>query len=276
MKTKILMALAVTLATTTSAFAASENVTIQGDHGALAAVVQRPDGLEQYPMVILSHGFTASKEDKIMTNVANKLEKEGVASIRFDFNGHGQSQGLSQDMTVPNEVSDLKHVYDYASQLPGVKKIGLLGHSQGGVVSSMTAGELGSKKIKALVLMAPAAVLREDAIRGNMMGIQYDPLNPPAVIELPMLHNFKVGANYVKEAQNLQIFPTAAKYKGQALMIHGKADVIAPWSYSERYGQTFKHGQVNYLPTADHVFSNPQDMDQATTWAADFLAQNLK
>ena len=75
-------------------------------------------------------------------------------------------------MTVLNEIEDLKDVISWAQAQPWVENISLLGHSQGGVVVSMTTGELGDSIIKNVVLMAPAAVLRDDAIRGNTQGAQ--------------------------------------------------------------------------------------------------------
>ena len=76
----------------------------------------------------------------------------------------------------------------YASSQPWVGKIAMGGHSQGGVVTAMTSGQLAKeankdiKKIQAVVLLAPAAVLRDDALRGNTFGKTYDPKNPPAKI----------------------------------------------------------------------------------------------
>ena len=80
----------------------------------------------------------------------------GIASVRFDFNGHGQSDGSFTDMTVMNEVSDGRAILDYVRQMPQVEHIYLLGHSQGGVVASMLAGYY-HEYIDKLVLMSPAA-----------------------------------------------------------------------------------------------------------------------
>ena len=128
-------------------FAQSKDLIIQGDHGKLAAVLQTPDGANKYPLVIVCHGFTSNKDTKLMQTLANDLEKEGIATLRFDFNGHGKSEGRFQDMTVLNEIEDAKKVYDYAAKLPNVISISLAGHSQGGVVASMTAGLLGTDKV---------------------------------------------------------------------------------------------------------------------------------
>lgn len=209
-----------------TAHAQSQNVEIDGDHGKLSAVIQTPDGKKNFPLVIICHGFTGDKNNAIVKDLADELENRGMASIRFDFNGHGDSEGNFQDMTVLNEIEDAKKVYDYAAKIPGVTSISIAGHSQGGVVSSMVAGELGAKKIKSLALMAPAAVLRDDAIRGNLFDVKFDSINPPEYVEIFGGH--RVGKNYILTAQTLPIYETAKKFTGVAFMIHGTADVIVP------------------------------------------------
>ena len=64
--------------------------------------------------------------------------------MKFDFNGHGESEGEFSGMTVPNEIEYAKLVYEYVKSLPFVGDIALTGHSQGGVVASMTAGDFGA------------------------------------------------------------------------------------------------------------------------------------
>ena len=254
-----------------AASAQSEQVTIQGDHGKLAAILQRPDNGKDVPLVILCHGFTSNKNRPLLTDIANDLEQEGIASLRFDFNGHGQSEGDFSDMTVLNEISDAKHVCDYARQLPWITSISLAGHSQGGVVASMTAGELGTEKIKALALLAPAAVLREDAIRGILMGKQYDPINPPA--KIPVHDGLMLGRDYVKTAQTLPIFETASQYQGPVYMLHGLADVIVPYTYSLRYQRIYFHGKVDLVPMEDHSFTH--DTAGAARKVAEFFKAQL-
>ena len=144
--------------------AKSQSVQIDGDHGKLSAVIQTPDGKASYPLVMILHGFTGNKNEPLLTTLADNLEKAGIASIRFDFNGHGESEGNFSDMTVLNEIEDAKKVYNYVSKLQGVTSVSIAGHSQGGVVTSMVAGELGTKKVKCIALMAPAAVLRDDGL----------------------------------------------------------------------------------------------------------------
>ena len=266
------MALALLNLSGSPALAQSQNITIEGDHGKLVGVLQTPDQQKNYPLVIIMHGFTGNKEEHLLTGLADALEKDGIASIRFDFNGHGKSEGRFQDMTVPNEIEDAKKVYDYAANLPGVTSISLAGHSQGGVVASMTAGILGTQKVKSLALMAPAAVLREDAIRGILFGKQYDITHLPEAVDI--FNGLKLGANYVKTAQTLPIYETAAQYQGAAFMIHGIQDIVVPYTYSLRYQQIYVNGEVKLLPGEDHGFT--KNTSGAVKLVASFFRKQLK
>ena len=232
--------------------------TVQGSMGKLSVIVEQPTLKEgqKCPVVIQMHGFCGNKGG-MHELIANKLVNSKVASVRFDFNGHGESEGLFQNMTVPNEIEDAKAIYEYVSSLPFVSKIGFLGHSQGGVVASMAAGELGDDKVSALVLMAPAAVLREDAIRGNTFGKVYDPLTLTEDVEL--FGGLKLGKNYIKTAFSLPIYETAAGYQGPAAIFHGNNDKVVPYTYGERYHKIYPLSEYHYLHGEDHGFSQSLD-----------------
>ena len=236
---------------TTGAYAPGakgEKVSIDGDHGKLAAIIQKPElkAGEKCPMVVFCHGFGGTKDGPLFELICDTLQAHGIASIRFDFNGHGESEGEFRDMTVP--------------------------HSQGGVVAAMTAGELGTDAFRAVALMAPAAVLRDDAIRGSTFGKQYDPLDPPEFVQLwgPQ----QLGGNYIRTAFSLPIYETAAKYQGSALIIHGNADRVVPYTYGERFHQIWPKSEFVLQEYFDHGFS--QNIYRSTDIVAQYLIRQLK
>ena len=108
----------------------------------LRGVLEKPvDG--PAPLVIMCHGF-GGRMDAFPGGYfqlwSDALTAAGLATLRFDFNGHGDSEGRFRDMTVYNEIEDAAAVLQYAMTLPDVTEIYLLGHSQGGVVAGMLAG----------------------------------------------------------------------------------------------------------------------------------------
>lgn len=273
MKTLKLFAVALFALMAAGAQAQTEKVTIDGDHGKLQAEIHKPtlkQG-ERVPMVVLCHGFMGNMQSDLLIKIAELLQERGIASIRFDFNGHGQSEGRFQDMTVLNEIVDAKKVIDYVTALPYVSSVAIAGHSQGGVVAAMTAGELGAEKIKSVVLLAPAAVLRDDAIRGSTMGATYDPFNLGEYVEL--FRGLKLGAEYIRTAFSMPIYETSAGYKGPALIIHGTGDRVVPYTYGERFHLTWEGSELIILDRADHGFS--KQTDEVAASSAEFLSKTL-
>ena len=275
MKTlKYILCAALTIAAT-QLYAKTEKVWVQGSVGKLSVVVQTPDGLaegEKCPVVIMMHGFMGNKDGMMEKVAGDKLAQQGIASVKFDFNGHGESEGEFSGMTVPNEIEDAKLVYEYVKSLPFAGDVALTGHSQGGVVASMTAGDLGVDGVECVVLLAPAAVLRDDAIRGSTMGARYNPLDPPASVQLFPGKN--LGGEYIRTAFNLPIYETAKKYTGPACIIHGTGDQVVPYTYGERYHYIWPGSELHIIPAADHMFS--KDMPQVVDLMVDFLVKNLQ
>ncbi len=255
-----------------------ETVFIDGHHGRLKALIQKPELQqgEKCPMVIFCHGFSGTKDGPLFELVADTLQAHGIASIRFDFNGHGESEGEFKDMTVPNEIEDAKKVVEYVRDLKYVSTIAIGGHSQGGVVAAMTAGqlseELGEPAFKAVALMAPAAVLRDDAIRGSTMGKQYDPFDPGEYVEL--WGGLKLGGEYIRTSFSLPIYETAAKYQGPALIIHGNGDRVVPYTYGERFHQIWPKSELVIQEYFDHGFS--QNVYRTTDIVSEYLIKQLK
>lgn len=232
-----------------------EELIIDGSKGRLAARLQLPELPQsgKIPMVILCHGFTGNMDFPLFDSISASLVEEGIGVLRFDFNGHGKSEGSFTDMTVLNEIEDAKKVVAWVKQQPYTESVSLLGHSQGGVVAAMTAGQMGTPCIKSLVLMAPAAALRDDALRGNTMGAVYDPWNAPESVVL--FNGLKLGRNYIETARDLPIYEVASQYTGPALVIHGRKDTIVPYTYGERFAHDLSAAHLKLIEDEDHSFT---------------------
>lgn len=272
---KIMATIALSLAVSLSANAQTKEIlSLNGSEGKLYAELQKPKVKSgKIPLVIICHGFTANCNRPLLTDIADDLQEQGIASLRFDFNGHGKSEGEFQNMTVLNEIEDLKDVISWAQTQNWVENISLLGHSQGGVVVSMTAGELGDGVIKNVVLMAPAAVLRDDAIRGNTQGAEYDPWNFKGDYVVLPRNGYKLGRKYVETARDLPIYETTWRYNGPVLVIQGTHDRVVPYTYAERYEKGYKNCTLRLIPDEDHSFT--QNTEEAALIASDWLSKQI-
>ena len=230
-----------------------------------------PVNRDRFDLAILMHGFTSDRgttSDAMLYQIADQLKQNNVASLRFDFNGHGQSDGKFVNMTVLNEIADGKAILDYARSIKGVRRICLLGHSQGGVVASMLAGYY-HDVIDKLVLMAPAATLKDDALAGHTRGLVYDPEHIPD--QQTMSDGKVLGGFYLRTAQKLPIYDVARQYQGPVCLIHGTADQIVNEIASRRYDEVYQHDEFHLLANADHSFTVGDSRKEAVKLAVEFL-----
>ena len=238
---------------------------IPGPQGAIAYKICLPEDFnpetDRCTMVILMHGIFSSKDYNPMPAIAKGLAKAGIASLRFDFNGHGTSEGRMQDMTIEKEIADAMAVYDYVKALPYVSEIGFLGHSQGGVVASMAAGRLaaqGQDAPQRLVLLAPGAVIKNACQNGKFFNARFDPKDPPEFIRCWGF--MKLGRDYLLSTQDLDIYGTAAAYEGKVRILHGTKDKIVPMWCSEQYKETYgDRAELVVIKGENHTITNRRD-----------------
>ncbi len=220
--------------------------------GLTLAGIYEPAPQPNGTVAILMHGFTSDRgytPTALLVQLAQRLRAIGVSTVRFDFNGLGHSDGDFANMTVLNEIADAQAVLTAVQTRLKPQRIDLLGHSQGGVVASMLAGYY-PDVIHKLVLMAPAATLKDDAIAGHTRGLAYDPHHIPA--QQPMDNGMTLGGFYLRTAQLLPIYETAQAFAGPVCLIHGDADQIVAHRASERYDAVYQDSTLHLIPGASH------------------------
>jgi len=108
----------------------------------------------KYPSIIVCHGLGANKDMQNKVDLAEALFKEGFLVLKFDFHGHGKSEGELSEITLTQEIDDAKAAIEALYDLPQVdkKKLGLVGHSLGGAVTIAVAAT--DSRIKSAVSIA--------------------------------------------------------------------------------------------------------------------------
>ena len=232
-------------------------LSIKGPSGNISAEMLLPRSFDKEHdrcvLVILMHGFLGSMKAAPLGFLSRMLVKHGYTVLRFDFDGYGKSEGAQQDNTVPKMIEDAKAVWEYASALPFVNRIVLLGHSQGGVVAGMLAGRLektGTPPAE-LIQLAPASILKEYASKGKFLSARCNPKNPPETINV---YGFEMGREYILSAQTLPIEEESSCFTGPVCLIQGNWDPIVPISCSERYQKLYTNCVLHIIRGTDHLF----------------------
>lgn len=111
-----------------------------------------------YPVVILlpGSGPMTSNDDEPFESLANKFSEHGIAAVRFDKRGTGNSEGEYLSATTHDNERDAKAAVNYLKtrQDVDIHKIGLFGHSEGGLIAAMITSEDYDKNISFLMIYA--------------------------------------------------------------------------------------------------------------------------
>ena len=132
-----------------------ENVRLQCQEYNLSAVRTLPENGTPSPTVVMCHGWSRDKNGTKYKMLSEELAKNGISSLRFDFYGHGESDGVLNDFTESIGVKNLHHVIRHL-QDNGCKNnsIGISGSSTGAQVAILYA--VRNPEIGALALRAPS------------------------------------------------------------------------------------------------------------------------
>lgn len=237
-------------------------------------VIYRPlcnenDENVKFPAVIYAHGIGGSLEGG--EDYAAALAEKGYVVYCFDFCGgsmKSRSDGSVLDMSVFSEQKDLESVLCMIRDLDYVNEnqIFLLGASQGGVVSAITASSH-CDDIAGMILLYPAFVLFDDAKRmfGSFENV------PDTVSHMGMT----LGRAYYERLFTYDIYEKIQRYPGDVLIIHGGSDEIVPLKYAERAQETYHSAVLHVLAGAGHGFSGNDDK-KAIEWMLKYLENKVK
>lgn len=168
-------------------------------------------------------------------------------------------------MSVMTEVSDMEVVLDAAKEWEFVDtdRIALLGTSQGGAVSAITAARH-PDEIAGAMLLYPAFLV-SDAVHE-----QFDSLEE--VPDTFLFNWIMAGKPYVEDMWDYDVYDEIGNYNKKVLLMHGSADGIVPISYSERAADTYQDVEYFVIDGAGHGFSGSA-FDESVGHIFDYLQE---
>ena len=229
-----------------------------------------PDVEGRVPLVIFSHGLGANVEHE--EEVQKALAKAGIAVFSLEFAGGSSSsspmsEGLTTEMSVLTEVQNLKDAIRIASGLEYAdpQKIYLMGSSQGGLVTALTAEEL--TNIQGLFLFYPAFSLPDD-IRSSF----------PKLDEVPETFNLlgtKIGKKYITDIYDMDPYANLEKLGMSVHIYHGKDDNIVPLTASQKAMKRLGNARLTTLEDTGHALT-PEQQAQIGFEIADEIYNGMK
>ncbi len=226
-----------------------------GDRHLYGVISRPPYTGKKQPVAIVAHGFNATHY--VGYAYAKELNRLGYQVYAFDFacgSVHSRSDNNTMNMSIRDEESDLVAVIRYFQQQPDVDAdhIIVIGESQGGLVSALTAAEH-PKNIEKLILIFPALCIPDN------WNERYPKLEN--VPEVTTLWGVPLGRRFFREIRELPEVKYIGKYKRPVLIVHGDADPVVPFRYSVDAQKFYKKARLHIIPGAGHGFNAEQQTE---------------
>jgi hypothetical protein len=243
----------------------------------IAGTLHMPDGRGRRPAVALFHGFTGDKAEAafIFVALSRMLAENGIASLRIDFRGSGESEGRFEDMTPLEELSDARAALARLRRTRGIdpRRLGVVGLSLGGLVAALAAGA--EPDLKSAVLWAAVATPL-DVFTAMSRPKQLRELRREGRSDFDGLY---VGRDFMRTLSALDPPAELARSRAAVLVVHGTADEIVPFSNSTLYlraaeGRPFPARRVA-VEGANHVFSSVVWRNTALKSTVNWLRETL-
>ncbi|NMA72022.1 MAG: alpha/beta fold hydrolase, partial [Firmicutes bacterium] len=112
----------------------------------IRGTLHRPVGAGPHPAVLFLHGLGGNRieANRLFVRAARILAKQGIAALRIDFRGAGESDGEAEARSVSGHLSDALTAYHFLAEDAQLDRhrLAVLGFSLGGAVAALLAGEL--------------------------------------------------------------------------------------------------------------------------------------
>jgi putative redox protein len=237
----------------------------------LAGVLHLPDAGPVRACAVFAHCFTCTKNIKAAARIAGALAGEGMAVLRFDFTGLGQSEGEFAETHFSSNVQDLVDAAAYLAEEYHSPEI-LVGHSLGGTAVLAAAHQIDSVRAVATIGSPADAdhvlhLLEEDldtiAERGE------------ARVSLAG-RPFHIRSDFVEDVRSQAVRDGIGKLRRALLIMHSPVDEVVPVEEAARiYSSALHPKSFVTLDDADHLLSRDQDAVYAgrvlAAWAARYL-----
>ncbi len=215
---------------------------------------------------MLLHGFTGDRMEShwLFVKCSRALERAGIASLRFDFFGSGESDGEFRDASLETEVADAQDAASFLRREGGIdpQRLGIIGLSLGGAIAALLAEPL---RARVLVLWSAVAHL---PIMRRLADSFARPL-PDADGDLEY-SGHRVSPNFLEAADRLDPLRAVAAFTGPTLIVHPERDEHLPLTHPAEYFRASRAAikEKVIVSCADHTFSS-------VAWEAEVIGRTV-
>lgn len=242
----------------------------------LSGVLEMPANHQPDHFAIFAHCFTCSKNLHTSKNISRALTSNGIAVLRFDFSGLGQSEGEFADSNFSANLSDIAQAAKWLAvhhQSPSL----LVGHSLGGAAALFAA-----QRIESVQAVATVGAPSEPNHVKHLFGKDLEKLESEGVAEVDIGGRpFKLKQQFVKDLEVHSLRASLQAMRKAVLLLHSPQDtIVGIHNAAELYQSAHHPKSFVSLDGADHLLTSEADSMYAgnviATWARRYLKRPEK
>ena len=252
--------------------ASRERISFEGVRGqTLAGVLEFPVDQKPHTFAVFIHCFTCGKNMSAARHITRAFTQSGIAVLRFDFTGLGDSDGDFSDTNFKSNLHDVEQAVAYLSKHYQAPRL-LGGHSLGGAAALASAFNLDT--IEAIVTIgAPSDPFHVTHLLQNEMDTILQEGHGEVLIGQ---RTFTIKKGFIEDLKQHEILSRLKKLKKPLLILHSPQDEVVNISNAaEIYQAAFHPKSFVTLDGSDHLLSEQQDARYAGevigTWVRKYL-----
>lgn len=236
----------------------------------LCALLEEPVG-EIKAYSLFAHCFTCGKDLRSASRITRQLLAQGIAVLRFDFTGLGNSEGDFSNTNFSSNLSDLRSAIDMLRlkyQAPAL----LIGHSLGGTAILAIAGEVPEARV-VTTIGSPGELSRLTRLFED--DIKHIETNGSFPVSLAG-RQFTIKKQMLDDLKRHNVADKIFMMQKPLLIFHAPQDDTVLIDQAEKIYAAAKHPKSFIsLDDADHLLSKPADADYVgsciASWAFRYL-----
>ncbi|MGB1076727.1 MAG: alpha/beta hydrolase [Bdellovibrionales bacterium] len=220
----------------------------------------KKQGSPDKPIIVFCGGYRSDMQGTKALFLEDYAQKNGYGYIRFDYMGHGQSEGVFEEGTIGSWKQDAMEIIKAQAE---DKDVILVGSSMGGWISLLCGGEL-KGKLKGLVGIAAAPDFTKDMVSQFSSEMKED-LAKKGYVELPNDYSpdpYIVTKALIDDGEENSLLHAPINITCPVVLLQSKKDTSVPWEKALKIKEKLvsENVEIILLDDGDHSLSRPQDL----------------
>lgn len=217
----------------------------------------------QMPMVLFLPGFRSDMEGTKALFLERQCAARGQGFVRFDYSGHGKSEGRFEDGTISSWTQD---AFDILEHCCSMGRVVLAGSSMGGWIALLLARRAKSK-VAGLVGIAAAPDFTLEIERELERTGRAEEMERVGFIDVPNTYSaepYRITRALITDGRNNIVLSGRLDISVPVRLLQGKRDEEVDWRHALKIRDALPKDadvEVTVIEDGDHRLSRPQDLD---------------